>query len=86
MDKLLFGACLLAGFPLVASPSFALAAVSAVETRLDAASAVSVAGEQRMLSQRMVKAYLMLGQGIRTDVPGPSCRGRSDSSSPSSRC
>lgn len=67
MDKLLFGACLLAGFPLVASPSFALAAVSAVETRLDAASAVSVAGEQRMLSQRMVKAYLMLGQGIRTD-------------------
>jgi quinol monooxygenase YgiN len=47
--------------------AFALAAVSAAETRLDAASAVSVAGEQRMLSQRMVKAYLMLGQGIGTD-------------------
>lgn len=67
MDKLLFGACLLAGLPLVASPAFALAAVSAAETRLDAASAVSVAGEQRMLSQRMVKAYLMLGQGIGAD-------------------
>ncbi len=32
--------------------------------RLDTASALNLMGQQRMLSQRMVKAYLMLGQGI----------------------
>jgi hypothetical protein len=31
---------------------------------MDVVSAVNMAGRQRMLSQRMVKAYLMLGQGI----------------------
>jgi nitrate/nitrite-specific signal transduction histidine kinase len=31
---------------------------------LDSATAVNIAGRQRMLSQRMVKAYLMLGQDI----------------------
>lgn len=35
-------------------------------TQMDVATAVNLAGRQRMLSQRMVKAYLMLGQGIET--------------------
>lgn len=34
---------------------------------MDTASAVNLAGRERMLSQRMVKAYLMLGQGIAAD-------------------
>lgn len=34
---------------------------------MDVATAVNLTGRQRMLSQRMVKAYLMLGQGIATD-------------------
>ncbi|MBI3187376.1 MAG: type IV pili methyl-accepting chemotaxis transducer N-terminal domain-containing protein [Gammaproteobacteria bacterium] len=34
---------------------------------IDLATAVSMAGRQRMLTQRMVKAYLMLGQGITPD-------------------
>lgn len=34
---------------------------------MDVVSAVNMAGRQRMLSQRMVKAYLMLGQGIAPD-------------------
>jgi hypothetical protein len=34
---------------------------------MDTVSAVNMAGRQRMLSQRMVKAYLMLGQGIAAD-------------------
>ncbi|MBP8925131.1 MAG: type IV pili methyl-accepting chemotaxis transducer N-terminal domain-containing protein [Pseudomonadales bacterium] len=36
-------------------------------TRIDVVSAVNMAGRQRMLSQRMVKAYLMLGQGVAPD-------------------
>lgn len=69
MDRLSFCALLLAGLPLAASSSFVHAAEPAAATaaRLDAASAVTVAESQRMLSQRMVKAYLMLGQGIGTD-------------------
>ena len=34
---------------------------------MDIASAVNMAGHQRMLSQRMAKAYLLLGQGIAAD-------------------
>ncbi|MFZ1831806.1 MAG: type IV pili methyl-accepting chemotaxis transducer N-terminal domain-containing protein, partial [Pseudomonadales bacterium] len=37
---------------------------TAAATPIDVVSAVNMAGRQRMLSQRMVKAYLMLGQGI----------------------
>ncbi|MBK6323117.1 type IV pili methyl-accepting chemotaxis transducer N-terminal domain-containing protein [Candidatus Aalborgicola defluviihabitans] len=35
--------------------------------RMDTTHAVNVAGRQRMLAQRMTKAYLMLGQGIDPD-------------------
>lgn len=35
--------------------------------RMDVTHAVDVAGRQRMLAQRMTKAYLMLGQGIDPD-------------------
>lgn len=34
---------------------------------IDLATAVSMAGRQRMLTQRMVKAYLLLGQGVTPD-------------------
>ena len=36
-------------------------------TSMDTPSAVNLVGRQRMLSQRMAKAYLMLGQGIAAD-------------------
>ncbi len=39
----------------------------AATQRMDITSAVNVAGRQRMLAQRMAKAYLMLGQGINPD-------------------
>ena len=48
------------------SPAHAEVPTAAV-TRMDTASAVNLVGRQRMLSQRMVKAYLMLGQGIAAD-------------------
>lgn len=69
MDKLGICSWLFAGLFAVATPSFVsaqtLQTVSA--TKLDPASAVNLSGRQRMLSQRMVKAYLMLGQGIAPD-------------------
>ncbi len=68
MDKLRFCVWLLTGLACAASPSFVHAQVpAAAATKMDTASAVNMAGRQRMLSQRMVKAYLMLGQGIAAD-------------------
>ncbi len=65
MNKLRFGLWLLAGLAFAALPSFVHAeAPVSTKTQLDTASAMNMAGRQRMLSQRMVKAYLMLGQRI----------------------
>ncbi|MDP2367755.1 type IV pili methyl-accepting chemotaxis transducer N-terminal domain-containing protein [Rhodoferax sp.] len=66
MDRLQFCAWLLAGPLLVARPSSGHAK-AAPAAPMAPASAVDVAGRLRMLSQRMVKAYLMLGQGIAAD-------------------
>jgi len=68
MDRLRFCVWLLAGLVFATSQSSARAETSpAVATQMDIPSAVNKAGSQRMLSQRMVKAYLMLGQGIAAD-------------------
>lgn len=48
------------------SPAHAETPMAAV-TRMETASAVNLVGRQRMLSQRMAKAYLMLGQGVAAD-------------------
>ncbi len=59
---------LLAGLAFAVSPSTVHADSQLVSTtKMDVATAVNLSGRQRMLSQRMVKAYLMLGQGIATD-------------------
>ena len=68
MNRLQFCVGLLAGLAFTASPASAYADVPpAAMARMDIASVVNMSGRQRMLSQRMVKAYLMLGQGIATD-------------------
>src|SRR5512139_1020269 len=68
VGRLRFFVWLLAGLMSAASPSSVHAEASpAATTRMDTASAVNLAGRERMLSQRMVKAYLMLGQGIAAD-------------------
>lgn len=66
MDRLRFCAWFLAGLAFIAPPSF-VHAETPPAARMDTASAVNLAGRQRMLSQRIVKAYLMLGQGIASD-------------------
>ena len=61
----LFAGFLLAGLGMAAVPLAVHAnPASASEAKMTVATAVNMAGRQRMLSQRMVKAYLMLGQGI----------------------
>lgn len=69
MDRLLLcSRLLLAGLVFAVSPSTVNADSQLVSTAdMDVATAVNLSGRQRMLSQRMVKAYLMLGQGIATD-------------------
>lgn len=59
---------LLAVLALAASPPFVQAEFApAAVHQMDTASAVNMAGRQRMLAQRMAKAYLMAGQGIAAD-------------------
>ena len=68
MGRLRFWLWPLAVLAFAASSSFVHAeALTAAASTMDTASAVNMAGRQRMLSQRMVKAYLMLGQGIAAD-------------------
>ncbi len=60
--------CLVAGLLFTALPLNVHADSQSVSsTDIDITTAVNLSGRQRMLSQRMVKAYLMLGQGIATD-------------------
>lgn len=67
MVRLRFCIWFLAGLAFAASPSFVHAEASPAAAKMDTVSAVNIAGRQRMLSQRMAKAYLMLGQGIAAD-------------------
>ena len=68
MDRLRFCAGLVVGMALATTPSLAPAEVIPITlTQMASASAVNMAGRQRMLLQRMVKASLMLGQGIAAD-------------------
>ncbi len=67
MDRLQFCAWLLAGPVFVVQPLAGYAQAPPSAAKMVAASAVDVAGRLRMLSQRMVKAYLMLGQGVAVD-------------------
>lgn len=63
-----FTTWLLTGLALAAAPAPMRAEPpAAVAARMDIAAAVNMAGHQRMLSQRMAKAYLLLGQGIAAD-------------------
>ena len=78
MDRLQFCAWLLAGPVFAAQPASGYAQASPSADKMVAASAVDVAGRLRMLSQRMVKAYLMLGQGIAVDEARIILRGSID--------
>lgn len=65
MNRLLLRAGLAVALTMVALAATPGGAPAAESTAgLDSTAAVNVAGRQRMLSQRMVKAYLMLGQDI----------------------
>ena len=79
MDRLRFFVWLLVGLAFATSPSFVRAEASlAAATKMDTATAVNMAGRQRMLSQRIVKAYLMQGQGIAADDARTILRGSID--------
>lgn len=67
VNRLRFGGWILAGLTFAASPLPVHAEAPAAPPRIEVISAVDRAGRQRMLAQRMVKAYLMLGQGIAPD-------------------
>lgn len=59
-----FGFAVVLALAMPSAPVGAQVPPAAVVTKVDVTTAVNLAGRQRMLSQRMVKAYLMLGQGI----------------------
>ena len=67
MDRLRFCTWLLAGPAFAMHSVFARAQSTPAPPSMASASAVDRAGRLRMLSQRMVKAYLMLGQGVAPD-------------------
>ncbi len=70
MDRIRFYAGALAILMLMPAPATLRAeAPVAKAAAMDNATAVNLAGRQRMLSQRSVKAYLMLGQGIANGDP-----------------
>lgn len=70
MDRVRFYAGALAILALMpASPTLRAEVPVAKAAAMDNATAVNLAGRQRMLSQRSVKAYLMLGQGIASGDP-----------------
>lgn len=69
IDRLLFSSGMfLLGLAFAVIPSAVYAESQVVSAaKMDVATAVNLSGRQRMLSQRMVKAYLMLGQDISAD-------------------
>jgi len=70
VDRIRFHAGALAILVLISAPAMLRAeAPVAKAAAMDNATAVNLAGRQRMLSQRSVKAYLMLGQGIANGDP-----------------
>lgn len=64
MDRFQFCVWLLGGSGVAAWPASLLAQSAPTAPRLDTASAVDLAGRLRMLSQRIVKTYLQVGQSI----------------------
>ena len=64
MDRFQFCVWLLGGSGVAAWPASLLAQSAPAAPRLDTASAVDLAGRLRMLSQRIVKTYLQVGQSI----------------------
>lgn len=71
MDRWQFCAALGSGLVLGAWPAALLAQGALPSSPLDAPGAINLAGRLRMLSQRSVKAYLMLGQGIEVQRAQP---------------
>lgn len=73
IDRLLFSSgIVLLGLVFAVIPSAVHAESQVVSAaKMDVATAVNLSGRQRMLSQRMVKAYLMLGQDISADDARP---------------